>query len=1176
MNAAVVWARGHDRAKPVILALEPRMMFDGAAVVDAAHAAADAAAKALIPAAAAAVQVRAADPARDGGKTEVVFIDSTLADQDKLVAGIRAGVEIQQIGGDQAGLAQIAQWAASHSGYDSIHILSSGGLGAFRLGTDVVSDASLNTAVSQAEWAEIGHALKAGGDLLVYACDAGAGSDGRALVDHLAQVSGADVAASDDRTGAAAQGGDWTLEVTSGAITTTAFAVTDWSHVLDAVTLTHGGSSTGYATIQGAVSAAQDGDTVTVSAGTFVEQVTITHGITLQGAGQSQTVIRSPLTADLVQTGGNWRNLKDQDIFAVVGIKSTTSAVTVKNLTVDGYDQGHLTGANNARIDTDFNLFDFEGIGAFDTTVTIDNVKVTRLRELASSRTDDSTHAPYAVPSGYTPTDQPSGMNHNEAIFAESKAGAGNHTLTVTNSYIDKFQKTAILAWGPTLVVDINHNTIQGYGKTLWSTGNGIQIASSDRSSMGGSNGDRRGTTGSVTDNRILDLGVVIPEPGQPGSYLNLGLAGPSGILLAESGSGFLVQGNTITGVYTPSWHDTGMSNDGGYGNQGIDIGGAINPIIRNNTISGFDIGIVEDFAGTNSHVEISGNTLSQNVLDIWTAGGDDVVSLTSNAEVVAFFESDNGIDTITNFSNGDAFRVIGYATGSVNGLVGGVPVINFTGTLTQGNGSSVAANSVQMAVSGGVTTLYVDIDGAAGAPELTIRLTGSYSLQNFQLDGDKIKYVNLAPVANGGSLGSASATVGTAFSYSLPGGAFSDADVGESLTYSATGLPAGLTINATTGAISGTPTGGRQAPFSVTITATDRAGATASRSLALDINTAPRVNGVMPQASVQVNNRLDYVVPANLVTDADGETLTYSISGLPPGLSFDPATRTVSGAPTSDGDYPVTLTVSDPRGGSTTVSTTFKVTKPPPGPAPVQPPAPPPLPPPPAPKPAPGPVISPAVAHDPAQAPVQTVVVDTSAVVVIPQATTVGGGNAFAVAVAAKAPGAPDALVVNQRIGDTVVAEGTRISVQIPTAAFADTKADARVTLVATRADGAALPNWMVFNPQTGTFEGTPPPGFKGEVVVKVVARDNEGREAVQTFKIQVGESGQGNVAPQEGQPQTPERSGDAGAPTKHAAVRPVGKPALADQLRNMSKEARLARQVALFATKTNSGRAA
>ena len=64
-----------------------------------------------------------------------------------------------------------------------------------------------------------------------------------------------------------------------------------------------------------------------------------------------------------------------------------------------------------------------------------------------------------------------------------------------------------------------------------------------------------------------------------------------------------------------------------------------------------------------------------------------------------------------------------------------------------------------------------------------------------------------------------ASGTVGTAFSYTITGSNLTGAK------FSATGLPSGLTINAATGVISGTPASGTNATHNVTITATNAAG---------------------------------------------------------------------------------------------------------------------------------------------------------------------------------------------------------------------------------------------------------------------------------------------------------------------------------------------------------------
>ena len=505
----------------------------------------------------------------------------------------------------------------------------------------------------------------------------------------------------------------------------------------NAVHLSHNSVTTDFTTIQDAVDAAADGDTVNIDPGVFVEQVTVTKAITLQGAGIDQTIVKSPVSDSLLQSGGNWKDLKNRDIFALIGIKTdTTSLVTIKNLTVDGDSKGFLSDLRYP----DKNLYDFQGIGAFNSTVTIQTVKVTGIREPASDFGQ-------TVPAGYTPTDQPSGMNHNDSIFAESAAGAGTHTLTVTGSTITKFQKTALLAWGPTLVVDINNNTFQGYGKTLWSTGNAIQIASSDRSGLGGANGDRRGTSGSVANNQILGIGLVIPEPGQEGSYLNLGLLGPSGVLLWETGSGFQITGNTITGPGVFSWHSSITSTDGGFGNMGVDIYNSPNTNVANNTVSGFDVGIDEESAVSGSYLTASGNTLTTNAMDILAASGNDQLTLGSGAETIGYYRTNNGVDTITGFGTGDKIYVFDLVPNAVNGQISGSPVVNFTGgTVTAGNGGSVPAKSVQVATSGGITTLYVNTNGISGA-QLRINLTGVYYPENFSLNGGYISFVKTTPV---------------------------------------------------------------------------------------------------------------------------------------------------------------------------------------------------------------------------------------------------------------------------------------------------------------------------------------------------------------------------------------------------------------------------------------------
>ncbi len=514
-----------------------------------------------------------------------------------------------------------------------------------------------------------------------------------------------------------------------------------------------------YCTIQNAIDASQDGDSIYIEAGTFTEQLTITTGIVLQGAGADYTIIESPNSASLAITGGTWKTLKNQDPICIIGIKSTNDVpVTIRDLKVDGQDQGRIISY------TSEDDYDFIGIGAFNTTVTVDDVYVTGVRNLASDYGD-------VVPSGYTPIDQPSGMNHNSSVFAESSASAGEHTFTIANSYIDKFQKTAIVAWGPTLTVDIHDNTIQGYGQTLWSTGNGIQIASSDRTGSGGANGDRRGTKGSITNNQILDMGLVIPEPGEDGSYLNKHMFSSSCVLLYEVGDGFIISGNTITRtIQTKSWHVDFFSEGGyGFGSTGIDIVSSKGVIIQNNILEGYDEAIAIEEITTESSVVAGKNTVSNNTIAYGSFSGPNNISLGDDDEVLTYHIDSPGKDTISNFSLGDSIWIVNILDEVINGkLINGEPSIDYSnGTITAYDGSDVAALSMQVK-SGDTTSLYIDTDEIAGA-DLMLVLKGKYLPSNFYFNKDYIIYQYMLPQVTTASVtdyGATMATLGGEVSY--------------------------------------------------------------------------------------------------------------------------------------------------------------------------------------------------------------------------------------------------------------------------------------------------------------------------------------------------------------------------------------------------------------------------
>ncbi len=147
-------------------------------------------------------------------------------------------------------------------------------------------------------------------------------------------------------------------------------------------------------------------------------------------------------------------------------------------------------------------------------------------------------------------------------------------------------------------------------------------------------------------------------------------------------------------------------------------------------------------------------------------------------------------------------------------------------------------------------------------------------------------------------------------------------------VAYSADGLPSGLSINSTTGLISGTVASGDSSggPYAVTVTASD---GTYSSSVTFGWNVTHTDTTALAMANpgTQTNVTGDSVNVQVAASDPDGiDTLTYSATNLPDGLDIDPFSGIISGVVADDAvsatPYPVTVTADD--GNGQTSSQTF------------------------------------------------------------------------------------------------------------------------------------------------------------------------------------------------------------------------------------------------------------
>ena len=167
----------------------------------------------------------------------VVIIDSSVENHELLVADIQAhnpNTLVKLIDNQQNGIDQISEFLAGHSEIHSVHVVSHGADGKLQLGNSILSAESLAGYAGQiAAWRS---SLSIDADILLYGCDLASNDAGIELIEAFGELTGADVAASDDLTGHDSLGGDWDLEYSFGEIDSEVAFSHDlqqaWQHVL--------------------------------------------------------------------------------------------------------------------------------------------------------------------------------------------------------------------------------------------------------------------------------------------------------------------------------------------------------------------------------------------------------------------------------------------------------------------------------------------------------------------------------------------------------------------------------------------------------------------------------------------------------------------------------------------------------------------------------------------------------------------------------------------------------------------------------------------------------------------------------------------------------------------------------------------------------------------------------
>ncbi len=551
-----------------------------------------------------------------------VFVDSTVKNYQTLLDGANGGSSVTVINPDQFGIAQVTATLASVTGANSLHIVSEGDAGNFWLGKDFVSSENIAKYANDLQaWKT---SLSPAANILLYACNLANGDNGAALVQAVKNYTGHDVAASTNRTGAVAFGGDWNLEYQTGQSPATVIfneaATNAYQNVLAIFTVLNT-NDTGADSLRNQIGAANaaagadeirfdpslNGIAIILTSG----EITITEDLTISGNGRTNTII-----------DGN-ANSRIFNVTAAVPI--TVDGVTIRN--------GRTTGGNGGGINSN---------GA----VTLTNSTV------SLNRADNGSGGIFG--NGVTLTN--STVSDNQSGLGSGGGIRSNGAVTLTNSTVSGNMVGSGDGGGirSNGAVTLTDSTVSG--NMAGGGGNGGGIFGDGAVTL--TNSTVSGNTSTGFGGGIRSGAVTLTNSTVSGNTAQLGggIFSSGAVALTNS----TVSGNTTT-------------NSGG----GIRSDGAVtltNSTVSNNTANGGDGGGIFGNAVTLTNSTVSGNTATSG-----SGGGirSGAVTLTNSTVSGNTANGAGGIFTFAalnftnstvsgNTANGDGGGIFGFNGGTI------------------------------------------------------------------------------------------------------------------------------------------------------------------------------------------------------------------------------------------------------------------------------------------------------------------------------------------------------------------------------------------------------------------------------------------------------------------------------------------------------------------------------
>ena len=943
---------------------------------------------------------------QDAGGQSFIFIDPAVSDYQRLVETFRPEgiVVVLDAGGD--GLAQIGDALSGYTNVGGIHIISHGVEGAFFLGSTRVDAASATGALA-GQLATIGTHLSADADILIYGCDVGAGASGQDLINAIATKTGADVAASIDDTGSAMRGGNWILENNLGTIENNALTAYEWQGLLATALISINQTSTVLRVFN--------------AAGTEVANSATGAGFSTIIGAQRSTGISSgfALWSNAGTVGGQAVDLRA----VVVSSTLATDVINFDRPVATTNDPGFLlataggpvTGVASAQVRWELVLAGTNTPIAADISYTIADIDGTGLNPAAPTReavivsTDTLTSFQSAAVTDVRFLTATAGQvtafgTQNELALPPLPISAAKFNWTNTSNWTITYQVDRAAAPQAGFNHDGNNEFAFGTGGVTTSIPR-LDLDSNDSTAAGSS---YLGTfVENATGVRIANANASIANPIGSVSSLTVTLSN------AQSGDQLLVGGSAATSgtvaggisyaITGSTINFTGASSSASY-QAAL---GAVTFLNTGERPATVDRTINVSFANATFSSNVAVSTIKViEVNDLPVAVNDGPLTTAEDTPIANIAVLTNDTDIDDKPVPGTAINnVVVIAASAPNGTV----IINANGTLTYTPNANY---------NGTDTITYTISDGRGGTSSAIVPIT--------------ITAVNDAPTRVGSLPPRANVDAASGISVATAA-AFADVD-GPALTYSAAGLPSGLSINSSTGVITGTidrsasqvaggvyavvvtasdgtlsttqgftwtvnnpppvavndtaltvnedtagttvnvlandrdpdgdpislvsasagngsvvintngtltytPNANYNGSDTITYTISDGQGGLATATIPVTVvavNDAPvRVGTLPPQSNVDAQAGVS-VPTAGGFSDVDNATLRYAATGLPAGLTIDPATGVISGTIDrsasqggNGGVYSVTVTATDAGGLATAQTFTWSVANP-------------------------------------------------------------------------------------------------------------------------------------------------------------------------------------------------------------------------------------------------------